>query len=154
MQARAAAVAILALLFVATLARADQCQAVDPDVVTLAATAIRSSHARVVGYCAPCGDPLPSVSAARAPRQVTSTGSSVVIDGVEVDLAYTYLETQPNVFENIALRTGCEASGVPEVLRFDNGPARAARFGTHVPAALRALGWGQPRQRAPLPLPG
>ncbi len=148
------AASCLVLLFVSALARADQCELVDADVGQRAATAIAGSHARVLSYCAPCGDPLPAIGAAHTPHDVRYVAGSVVIDGASVDLAYTYLEVAPNVFENVALRTGCSAFDVPEVLRFRGATFERARFAAP-PPALRRFGWGRPPSQAPrLPAPG
>lgn len=146
---------VLAVVFVAPLAEADQCQLVDAEIAGRAVAAIRTSHGRVLSYCAPCGDPDPVASAARMPHTVVNSGSSVLIDGTEVDLAYTYLEVAPNVFENVALRTGCPAQEVPEVLRFAGGRLTRGRFG-RPPASLVHLGWGHapPPASQRLPPPG
>lgn len=134
----------------ASLALADQCQLVSPDVADRAVASIRAARGRVLSYCAPCGDALPPISAASVPRQVRSSGDSVHIDGREVDLAYVYLEVSPGFFENVALRTGCPASDVPEALRFVGGTPRPERLGP-VPPSLAPLGWGRP---ASAPRPG
>ncbi len=153
-RARLTALLVALPIVVATAgAWADQCQVVDAAVAARAVRAIQGSHARVLPHCAPCEDPAPTLGAAFVPRTVTSTGTSVVVDGVEQDLAYLYLEVSPNVFENVALRTGCEAFEVPEVWDFTTGTARARRFGS-VPPALRGFGWGAPLpDSSPRPLP-
>lgn len=125
----------------AALAYADQCQVVEVGVAVRAVQAIQASHGRVLDHCAPCGDPPPSLSRAFTPRAVASGGDSVSIDGTERDLAYLYLEVAPNVFENVALRTGCPADGIPQVWDFTSGTPRARAFGPP-PAALRPFGWG------------
>lgn len=151
---RLASALALGLLFLAPLARADQCEIVSADVATRASQAIAVSHGRVLSYCAPCGDPEPRIAAAVVPHEVHNMGTSVVIDGNEVDLAYTYLEVAPGVFENVAMRTGCPAQDVPEVLRFRGQTLTRERFG-RPPPALRQLGWGgAPSQSQRLPLPG
>ena len=134
---------VLAIFLIAPLARADQCELVAAEVATRAVAAIQASHGRVLLYCALCDDPEPTLGAAFTPRSVVSTGQSVVIDGREIDLAYAYLEVAPNVFENIAMRSGCDARDVPEVLRFHAGALTRARF-SRAPAALTRLGWGRP----------
>lgn len=153
---RLAGVLAIALLLVAPLAYADQCEIVSPEIAGRAVAAIQASHGRVLAHCAPCGDAAPSLASATLPRDVHSSGTAVVIDGLAVDLAYTYLEVAPNVFENIALRTGCEASDVPQVWRFRNGgAAQQTTFGA-APPALTRLGWGRPPNPTTrrLPLPG
>jgi hypothetical protein len=145
---RLTAVLALALLVAVPLARADQCQLVDPAVAQRAARAIQASHGRVLAYCAPCGDPMPATSAAFTPREVHAGTESLFIDGREVDLAYTYLEVGQGLFENVALRTGCDAVDVPPALRISGTTFLTARLGA-VPAALRALGWGTPPRVEP-----
>jgi hypothetical protein len=151
---RLAALVVVVLSLAAAFARADQCQLVERDVAERAMSAIRASRGRVLAHCAPCGDPPPSAGAAFVPRSVSSTGSSLLVDGTERDLAYLYLEVAPNVFENVALRTGCPASEVPQVWDFTGGSARARSFGS-VPPALAPYGWGASRRtsaaRGPLP---
>lgn len=144
---------VVVLLSLAAAAQADQCQLVDRDVAERALRAIRASHGRVLAHCAPCGDPPPSLATAFVPGSVSATSSSLVVDGTERDLAYLYLEVAPNVFENIALRTGCPADGIPQVWDFTSGTPRAAPFGPP-PASLRRLGWGMPAGAPRPPLPG
>jgi hypothetical protein len=145
--------ALVLASLVASLARADQCQLVDREVAERALRAIRASRGRVLAHCAPCGDPPPSLGEAFVPGTVNSTGSSLLVDGTERDLAYLYLEVAPNLFENIALRAGCPAEGIPEVWDFRSGTARPAAFGPP-PASLRRLGWGTPAGAPRPPLPG
>lgn len=139
------------LLGVAALAQADQCQVVGQEVGDRAVAAIRASHGRVLAHCAPCGDPPPTLSRAFVPREARFTGDAVSIDGREVDLAYLYLEVAPNLFENIALRTGCPAEGIPEAFRVVGGALRPEGFGA-APPALAPLGWGR-ASSAPQPRP-
>ena len=151
---RIAGALALTLLFVAPLAYADQCEIVSPEIADHAVAAILASHGRVLSHCGPCGDPAPSLASATLPHDVHNSGSAVVIDGVAVDLAYTYLEVAPNVFENIALRTGCPAQDVPQVWRFRGpGPAQETRFSA-APPALTRLGWGRTPNPQRLPAPG
>lgn len=130
---------------------ADQCAVIDREVADRATAALRVSHGRVLRYCAPCGEPMPPISAAFTPRSVSFDGRELHIDGRPEDLAYLYLEVAPNVFENFALRTGCPASDIPQALRYaPSGPA-ASGFGP-VPPALARIGWGA-SNAAPAPSP-
>lgn len=141
---RGAAVAVaLGAAGFSSLATADQCALVERPVATTAALVIGGSHGRLLEHCAPCGDPPPSLAAAFVPARVESAGGSVTIDGVARDLAYLYLEVAPGVFENVGLRSGCAASGVPEVWDFTSGTPTRRAFGAP-PVSLRALGWGGP----------
>jgi hypothetical protein len=133
--------AILVLSMCAT-AAADQCQVIDRAVADRATAAIRTSHGRVIRYCAPCGDTMPPISAAFTPSSVTFDGSELHVDGRTEDLAYLYLEVAPNVFENFALRAGCPASDIPEALRYLPSGPTVHRFGP-VPPALASVGWGR-----------
>jgi hypothetical protein len=114
-------VALLACSLGATSAHADQCAWVDGAVAARAARAI-TRHPSLVDFCQPCGDEAPG-----APRQVTDATvrpvegdfSEVVVDGQGIDLAYSYVRTAPDRFDNLAELAGCPATGVASSLRVD-----------------------------------
>jgi hypothetical protein len=99
-------------------ARADQCQLVDSGTAVRALQLLHD-HPNVLAYCEPCGDHAPGVPT-RANHVATDRDRSgayqVVIDRREVDLAYTFVQTGPERFENLAHLTGCPASGVSATL--------------------------------------
>lgn len=145
----------LGLLVLVPIARADQCEVVDARIASRAVAAIRASHGRLLVHCEPCGDPRPTLAAAFVPREVRATDTQVIVDGRPVDLAYLYLEVRSGWFENVALRTGCEAFDVAGSWVFGATGLRRSRGFGPVPPALRALGWGYtdavPRPRLPAP---
>jgi hypothetical protein len=95
-------------------AHADQCELVSDEVATRAAAALRG-HPKVIEYCEPCNDKAPG-----EPHQLEhvakqrDTGGyyAVTLDKREVDLAYTYVQTAPSKYENVAVLAGCPVSGV------------------------------------------
>lgn len=108
------ALLILPFLAIPSLAHADQCAIVDDAVATRAVAALRS-HPMVIEYCEPCNDPAPG-----APRRIdravkirdNAADARVTLDGRDVDLAYTYVQTAPLKYENLAKLAGCPASDV------------------------------------------
>lgn len=113
--------ALLAVAAVPAIAHADQCQLIDDDVATRALAAFKN-HPKVIQFCEPCGDKAPGepVVAERVTKERDRDGGyQIVIDKREVDLAYTYVETGLQRFENVAALAGCPASGVSPSLRVD-----------------------------------
>jgi hypothetical protein len=103
---------------VATSAHADQCQLVDSGTAVRALQLLHD-HPNVVTYCEPCGDRAPGdvTNAAWVATERDRSGSyQVVIDRREVDLAYTFVQTGPDRFDNLAQLAGCPASGVSNTL--------------------------------------
>jgi hypothetical protein len=97
-----------------SIARADQCQLVDDEVATRALAALKGNP-KVIQFCEPCGDKAPGepVVANRVAKQRDVSGDyEVTIDRREVDLAYTYVQTGLERYENVAALAGCPASGV------------------------------------------
>ena len=115
------------VLTVPTLAYADQCELVDDAVATHAIDAIRAhGQPKLIEYCEPCGDRAPGephVIEHVAKQRGADGYFSVTIDKREVDLAYTYVQTAPSTYENLALLAHCPTSGVrPSLL---SGPITA-----------------------------
>lgn len=105
------------LLLVPALAHADQCALVSDDVAT-GALAVLKDHPNVLTYCEPCNDQAPGEPHRLdhlAKQRGTTDGPDnyeITIDKREVDLAYTYVQTQPSRYENLAALAGCVTSGV------------------------------------------
>ncbi len=96
------------------IARADQCAIVDPTVATRAADLAKKSDA-VIEYCEPCGDKLPPFA-----RQLTSAEAKskvVWINGKPVDLAYVFIHTTGDEYQNLGLAAGCTAHGVSKTIK-------------------------------------
>ncbi len=112
---------LLALAFACTpaLARADPCMVVDADTAAAAAKLLKD--ATVVTYCAPCSNATPSAPKARP--TVERAAHAVKLDGTEIDLAYTYVQTGKSTFTNVGLMVGCGATRVPGFI----DPAKLAR---------------------------
>jgi hypothetical protein len=97
-------------------ALADQC-AINSSPVTARAVALVKKGATVLEYCEPCGDKAPG-----APYTVTTVdvrGGEVYINGKGIDLAYLYVQTQPDELENVGIATQCGAARVSS--RISNG---------------------------------
>ena len=108
----------LSLVFVAaalpSVAHADQCQIIDSETADRALAALKN-HPNVIQFCEPCGDKAPGepVAANRvAKTRGTTAAYELTIDRREVDLAYTYVQTGPDRYENLAALAGCPTSGV------------------------------------------
>ena len=103
-------------------ARADQCQLVD-DAVATKALAKLANHPKVIQFCEPCGDKAPgepAIATKVAKERDTDGAYQVVIDRREVDLAYTYVQTGIERYENVAALAGCPTSGVSPSLKVDS----------------------------------
>lgn len=118
------AIAFALVTGVATTARADQCQLVDSGTAVRALQLLHD-HPNVVTYCEPCGDRAPGdvTNAAWVATERDRSGSyQVVIDRREVDLAYTFVQTEPDRFDNLAQLAGCPVSGVSSTLTIHAPP--------------------------------
>lgn len=106
---------IAALVVVApAVAHADQCEWVDP-AVAQKAQQLLASHSKVIAFCEPCGDKAPGVPAVADSVELDEHG--VRINGSAVDLAYTFVQTSPTQYQNLALLAGCEAHDVSPSLK-------------------------------------
>ncbi len=121
-----------------SVASADQCQLVDSQVATRAAELARKSSS-VIEFCEPCRGGVQ-----RGPfsiGKVEIKDRQVEINGVAVDLAYTFLHTSGGEYTNLALAAGCPAHGVSRTLRSTQRPqappAPLAPPSPRVPAAPR-----------------
>ncbi|HET9987950.1 MAG TPA: hypothetical protein VFQ65_05510 [Kofleriaceae bacterium] len=112
------ALLVLPFLVVAALvpavAHADQCELVSDQVATRALDVL-AAHPNVIAYCEPCGDRAPGEPHRvdhLAKQRDTDGYYSVTLDKREIDLAYTYVQTAPSSYENVAALAGCPTSGV------------------------------------------
>lgn len=107
------------VLAMAGTAYADQCEWVDAKVAAKA-DKLLANHPKVIAFCEPCGETAPGAPevASRIEVGVPDPGyKDVRINGSPVDLAYTYVQTSPGLYRNLALLSGCEASGVSPSLK-------------------------------------
>jgi hypothetical protein len=105
-----------AVLLAPAAAHADQCQLLD-DAVADRVRAVMAKPMRVAELCEPCGEKVPGLPF--LPRSVDIIGSELVLDGTPRDLAYTYVKTASNKFENLAMLVGCPVEDVSPSLRVD-----------------------------------
>jgi len=102
------------LLVLPAVAHADQCELVSDQVATRAVDVLHGQP-NVLAYCEPCGDKAPG-----EPHRIDHLAKqrgldgyyAVTLDKREVDLAYTYVQTAPSKYENVAALAGCPTSGV------------------------------------------
>jgi hypothetical protein len=118
---------VAATLASAGVVRADQCQRVDGNTA-MRAMQLLHDHPLIVSYCEPCNDRAPSeqrpADFVHTERDVTGA-YQVVVDRREIDLAYTYVMTGWDRWENLAVLTGCPASGVSPTLALLTPPPPA-----------------------------
>src|SRR6267154_4910751 len=113
--------AALVAVLVPAAAYADQCQLVDDGVASRALEKL-AGHPKVIAFCEPCGDTAPgepAVATKVAKERDTDGAYQVVIDRREVDLAYTYVQTGVDRYDNVAMLAGCPVSGVSPSLKVD-----------------------------------
>ena len=114
--------ALAVVISSAGLARADQCQLVDSGTA-LRAMQLLGDHPYVLKYCEPCVDraPGPVARATSVATERDRAGSyQVVMNEHEIDLAYTFVQTGPDEFENLAKLASCPTSGVTGKLAVHN----------------------------------
>ncbi len=102
-----------------SVASADQCQLVDSQVATRAAELARKSSS-VIEFCEPCRGGVQ-----RGPfsiGKVEIKNRQVEINGVAIDLAYTFVHTSGGEYTNLALAAGCAAHGVSRTIRSTQSP--------------------------------
>ncbi|HSD86928.1 MAG TPA: hypothetical protein VLB44_05415 [Kofleriaceae bacterium] len=104
----------LALVVAPAVAHADQCEWVEPAIAERAQQLL-AKHPKVISFCEPCGDKAPGIPAVAG--SVTLGDHDVRIDGNPVDLAYTFVQTSPTQYQNLALLAGCEAHDVSSSLK-------------------------------------
>jgi len=111
------------LLAAATPARADQC-AKNPIPVADQAAALVRPGATVREFCEPCGDVAPGKP--YTVQSVSTRSGELLVNGAAVDLAYLFVQTGPDEFANVGVRTRCGASDVSEAIRGGRptGPVR------------------------------
>jgi len=142
---------IVASLVVASrVAHADQCASVSLEMATHARNLI-AEHQRVVMFCEPCGDRVPG-----EPQEMGSVSSGpgdVRFNGEPIDLAYTYVQTSPRRYDNLAALVGCPTVGVSPSLRVEEATDRGVLI---VPDSSEAVAippvQASPMPEAPVPL--
>ena len=128
-------VALIALL--PAVANADQFAYLDLRQAVAALDALDHAPREVQAFCAPCGDEHATAIAVRdfGIARVWDDGHSarpyadgdgrtfweVDINGTGIDLAYVYVRTTAG-WENLALKLGLDASGVPRMLPAERLP--------------------------------
>ena len=79
------------------------------------AAAILAKKPKVIEFCEPCGDKVPGSPFVPTTIERAAVGDgyqAVSIDGHSRDLAYTYVKTSDDHYENLAVLAGCPAEGV------------------------------------------
>ena len=105
-------------LLLASTSHADQCAWIT-DAQAAKAAAILAKHPKVIAFCEPCGDKAPGEPAVASSADVTTPEAGyreVTINGSPVDLAYTYVQTSPTRYANLAKLAKCPATGVSPFL--------------------------------------
>lgn len=97
-------------------ARADQCAWIDGDVARRA-HAILATSPKVIAFCEPCGDTVPGVPEVASTVELRNPShdfAELYLNGARtsIDLAYTFVQTSPSEYKNLALLAGCPATGV------------------------------------------
>lgn len=120
------ALLLIPFLLVPAIAHADQCELVSDQVATHALAAMKG-HPNVIEFCEPCGDKAPGEPHAidhLAKQRDTDGSYAITLDKREIDLAYTYVQTAPSTYENVAALAGCPTSGVSPTLHVDDASDR------------------------------
>ena len=112
---------VASLVVAARVAQADQCASVSSEMAAHARQLI-ADHPTVVMFCEPCSDRVPGEPAAL--QTVSSEGSEVRFNGLAIDLAYTYVQTSPRRYDNLAALVGCPTLGVSPSLRVEEATDR------------------------------
>lgn len=111
--------AVLSILFATaafgpSVASADQCQLVDAQVAARAVELARKSTS-VIDWCEPCRG-----SNKRGPFTINTVehkNRQIEINGIAVDLAYTFIHTKGDEYTNLGLAAGCQAHGVSRTIQ-------------------------------------
>jgi hypothetical protein len=91
------------LLLAAGFARADQCGDLDPDKVAQARNYL-SLSSEYVSYCEPCSDGPPVKIHI---QNVSGADRQILVNGVSLDVAYTYVNVADHLWANLGLMTNC-----------------------------------------------
>ncbi|MEO8703789.1 MAG: hypothetical protein ABI867_27310 [Kofleriaceae bacterium] len=94
-----------------TAARADQCAINDGPIAAKAAALVKKG-ATVLEFCEPCNDRSPGTAYTVTTSDIR--GGELYVNGKGIDLAYLYLQTRPDEFENVGRLTRCGATRVSE----------------------------------------
>ena len=109
-------------MFAASVAYADQCAWITQAQAERAKTIIEN-HPKVIEYCEPCNEKRPGKPYFAWTVEVEQQEGNyyqVLINGREVDLAYTFVAVSPTKYENLARKVGCPAVGVSASLDVDD----------------------------------
>jgi hypothetical protein len=107
------------VLAMAGTAYADQCAWIDAKTATKAKQLVEA-HPKVIAFCEPCGEKAPGIPEAATRLEIGSPDAGykeLRINGEGVDLAYTYVQTSPGTYRNLAMLAGCEASDISPSLQ-------------------------------------
>lgn len=117
---------VASLLLATPIAGAEPCRSVARQLV--------AEHPIAVTFCEPCGDRVP--------------GEPGPITEVPDDLAYTYVQTSPRRYDNLAVLAGCTIAGVSPSLRVEDATDRGVLI---VPDSSEAVAI-PPMPQSPVPL--
>lgn len=107
------------VLALAGTAYADQCEWID-GTAAAKAQKLLAGHPKVIAFCEPCGEKAPGVPEVASRVDVTTPEAGykeIAINGKGVDLAYTFVQTSPGTYKNLAKLAGCEATDVSPSLK-------------------------------------
>ena len=110
------------VLAMAGTAYADQCAWIDAKAAAKAEKLL-ANQPKVIEFCEPCGDKAPGAPETASSVEVVTPSSGykeVQINGRGVDLAYTYVQTSPRTYKNLAKLAGCEAFDVSPSLDIED----------------------------------
>ena len=110
---------ITIVLAMAGTAYADQCEWNDAKIAAKAKKLVEA-HPKVIAFCEPCGEKAPGIPEAVTSVEIGTPNpgyKDVRINGKPVDLAYTFIQTSPGTYRNLAMMAGCAASDVSPSLK-------------------------------------
>ena len=113
-------IGLMIMLLLSASTYADQCQLVS-STMAKRATILLQNGSEIASLCQPCGETIASakISVARSVKSASAVYGNlqaVLINGKNVDLAYTYVKVAPNKYINVAKAIGCKADDVSEVI--------------------------------------
>lgn len=104
------------ILFSASAAYADQCEAVSEDQAFLAKLVVKGADG-LFTLCVPCGEKSLTGSSVKT-LEVKKTGDkfALIANGKPLDLAYAYVSMPHERFRNLGMILGCTVKGQPETI--------------------------------------
>ena len=119
----------IALVFLATVAMADQC-AVMTRQQTTEAKAVITEAGQFAKFCGPCEDSESVVEKVASVEVVAFRGSAslfkVLVNGSAIDAAYVYVVSAEGKWMNLANTVGCQATDVSATIPKPAAAATAA----------------------------